>query len=143
LLYNHPEVSVHSIHSSSQHRSLIQESYPHTETTINLNLQAIDIEKMAKEVELVFTSTPNGVSSALVPKLLKAGLKVIDLSGDFRLKDGTTYEEWYGLKAAEETIINQAVYGLSEWVGTDLSTVNLVANPGCFSTVTLLGLAPL
>lgn len=143
LLYNHPEVSIHSIHSSSQHGSSITESYPHTEKTIDLNLQAIDIEKMAQEVELVFTSTPNGVSASLVPKLLDAGLKVIDLSGDFRLKDRSVYEKWYGLEAAEEGLVEQAVYGLSEWVETDLSNVNLVANPGCFSTVTLLGLAPL
>lgn len=143
LLYNHPEVSIHSIHSSSQHGSSITESYPHTDQAIALNLQAIEIEKMAKEVELVFTSTPNGISSTLVPKLLEAGMKVIDLSGDFRIKDRQTYEQWYGLKAAEEKWIKEAVYGLSEWIETDVTTANLVANPGCFSTVTLLGLAPL
>lgn len=143
LLYNHPNVSIHSIHSSSQPGSLIDESYPHTQDALQLELQAIDIDRMAKEVDLVFTSTPNGVSTKLVPQLLDAGLKVIDLSGDFRLKDRDLYEKWYELDAGDEALMGEAVYGLSEWVETDLSTVDLVANPGCFSTVTLLGLAPL
>jgi len=141
ILQQHPAVSVHSFHSSSQYGKPIRESYPHLQA--EEMLQAIDAEKLANDVELVFTATPSGVSAKLVPELLEKGLKVIDLSGDFRLKNRSVYEKWYGKAAADDRWLQEAVYGLTEWLDDDLSQARLISNPGCYPTAALLGLAPL
>lgn len=143
LLHQHPEVEIHSFHTSSQVGMMMKESYPHLQTITNEALEEINPKKIAEEVDLVFTSTPSGVASTLVPKLLKHDVKVIDISGDFRLKDREKYEEWYQLEAGGEEVLDQAVYGLTEWVKEDLSIKKFVSNPGCFPTAVLLGLAPL
>lgn len=143
ILHQHPDVALHSIHTSSQQGKEIHESYPHLQGAIHYTLEDINPEKIASEVDLVFTATPSGVSSTLTPKLLQAGVRVIDLSGDFRLKNRETYEQWYNLEPGSAEVLNQAVYGLTEWVEQDLSETQLVANPGCFPTAVLLGLAPL
>src|SRR5690625_1110911 len=143
ILHQHPEVSIHSFHTSSQEGLSISQSYPHLQTVVEEDLELIDPEKMAAEVDLVFTATPSGISSKLVPELLHAGLKVVDLSGDYRLKNSETYEEWYKLEAGNKDVLDQTVYGLTEWLETDLQQSQFVSNPGCFPTATLLGLAPL
>src|SRR5699024_7202338 len=74
---------------------------------------------------------------------LKKNVKVIDLSGDFRIKNSEAYEKWYGIDAPNKEMASEAVYGLSEWIDKDMTKVNLVANPGCYPTGILLGLAPL
>jgi N-acetyl-gamma-glutamyl-phosphate reductase len=82
------------------------------------------------------------VSAGLAPKLLDAGLKVIDLSGDFRLKSGALYEQWYKHKPADEGYLNRAVYGLSEVFGDEVKGADFISNPGCYTTTSLLGLIP-
>lgn len=143
ILHQHPNVSIHSFHTSSQEGKALHQSYPHLQTIIENDLLAIDPEKMAKEVDLVFTATPSGISRELVPDLLAAGLRVIDLSGDYRLKDTASYEQWYKLPAVDEGVLKEAVYGLTEWVEEDLKDARFISNPGCFPTAVLLGLAPL
>ncbi len=143
ILHQHPEVSIHSFHTSSQEGLSISQSYPHLQTVVEKDLELIDPEKIAAEVDLVFTATPSGISSKLVPELLEAGLKVIDLSGDYRLKNSKAYEKWYKLEAGNKEVLEQTVYGLTEWLETDLEQTQFVSNPGCFPTAVLLGLAPL
>lgn len=143
ILHQHPAVTIHSFHTSSQQGKAIHDSYPHLQSVVELKLDEINPKKMAEEVDLVFTATPSGISTELVPALLDEGLRVIDISGDYRLKNIKQYEEWYQLSPAPEHIVEEAVYGLSEWVEADLTTTQLVANPGCFPTAVLLGLAPL
>ncbi len=92
---------------------------------------------------MVFTSTPSGVTSELLPPLVGKGPKLIDLSGDFRLKDPTSYETWYGKKAAPLDIIQQSVYGLTEWNAENVQQAALIANPGCYPTAVLLSVLPL
>ena len=96
----------------------------------------------AAEPELVFLATPTEVSLELVPELLARGIKVIDLSGAFRLRDRAAFERWYGLPHSAPALLAQAAYGLSEWWPPARGTA-LVANPGCYPTATLLGLLPL
>src|SRR5699024_1778014 len=103
----------------------------------------VDIEKISKEVELVFMATPSGVAMKLAPEFLNKGVKVIDLSGDFRVTNQKEYEKWYGIKAADKNLLDSAVYGLTEWMDVDVSDTNLISNPGCYPTSVLLGLAPL
>lgn len=143
ILHQHPEVSIHSFHTSSQEGLSISQSYPHLQTVVEKDLELIDPKEIAAEVDLVFTATPSGVSSKLVPELLDAGLKVIDLSGDYRLKNSETYEKWYKLDGGNKEVLEQTVYGLTEWLETDLEQTQFVSNPGCFPTAVLLGLAPL
>ena|SRR5690625_553279 len=142
ILRQHPHVSIHSVHASSLHGEPLYNSFPHMQTLVGNRLQNVDIEKMAKEVDLVFTATPSGVAMNLAPAFLNEGVKVIDLSGDFRITNQDVYQDWYGIEAADQDLLNEAVYGLTEWIDVDLSDAKLISNPGCYPTSVLLGLAP-
>lgn len=143
ILRQHPRVSIHSIHATSLHGESIANVYPHMQVLADHQLQPVDTEKIAKEVDIVFTATPSGVAKNLAPAFLEKGVKVVDLSGDFRITDQEVYEKWYGLEAADKDLLNNAVYGLTEWVDEDISKADLISNPGCYPTAALLGLAPL
>lgn len=139
LLQHHPHMRVASVHSSSQVGVSLRDVYPHSEERFVLR----DIRMDDIEGDLVFLATPPGVSSEWTPKLLAAGYKVIDLSGDFRLRDGNVYAKWYKKAPPNEKVLKQAVYGLTEWNREQIKKATLIANPGCYPTATLLGLAPL
>ncbi|GAB7387994.1 N-acetyl-gamma-glutamyl-phosphate reductase [Bacillaceae bacterium] len=143
LLSLHPEAEIVSLYSNASSGKTLPEVFPHMTEIETKTLESVDIERIAKEAELVFIATPSGVSNRLVPGLLDAGLRVIDLSGDFRLRDPETYEKWYGKKTAERRYLQRAVYGLSEWNRKQIAQAQLIANPGCYPTATLLGLLPL
>ncbi len=98
-------------------------------------------EEMASLVDLVFLALPHGVSMEVVPQFLRAGRKVIDLSADFRIRDAASYEAWYSRHTAAG-MIPEAVYGLPELYRDRIRTSRLVANPGCYPTSIILGLAP-
>ncbi|HLR64630.1 MAG TPA: N-acetyl-gamma-glutamyl-phosphate reductase [Pseudogracilibacillus sp.] len=142
-LHKHPDVSIHSIHATSLHGEPLSNSYKHMEGIIPHTLSEVDVEHISKEVDLVFTATPSGVASKLAPQFIERGVKVIDLSGDFRIKSQAEYEKWYGIDAPNQALVDEAVYGLAEWTEEDLSEAQLISNPGCFPTAILLGLAPL
>jgi|SRR5699024_9691192 len=143
ILQNHPRISIHSIHASSLYGEPLANSYPHMQTIVEDRLQEVDVDKIAQEVDLVFTATPSGVARDIAPQFVERGVKVIDISGDFRIKNRTDYKTWYGIEAADETLLNEAVYGLTEWIDKDISDAQIIANPGCFPTGILLGLLPL
>jgi N-acetyl-gamma-glutamyl-phosphate reductase len=143
FLKNHPHVRHCSLYSSSQDGIHFSESFPHVGEIEGAVLRKIDVEQIADECEVVFFATPSGVSSALAPALMDKGVKVIDLSGDFRLKDRSVYETWYKRQTASDHYLQQAVYGLTEWNKEDIQKAQLLSNPGCYPTATLLGLAPL
>ncbi|HDX9649763.1 N-acetyl-gamma-glutamyl-phosphate reductase [Bacillus wiedmannii] len=143
LLEQHPYFSIASLHSFSQVGESITNVYPHFQNVLVHTLQEINAEEIKKKAEIVFLATPAGVSAELTPKLLAVGLKVIDLSGDFRMKDPFIYEQWYKRAAAKEEVLSEAVYGLSEWKRSEIQNTNLIANPGCFATAALLAILPL
>jgi len=93
--------------------------------------------------EVVFLATPNEASAELVPKLLDENIRVIDLSGAFRLNDAALYPTWYGFTHERPALLDQAVYGLTEFCNGELKSARLVANPGCYPTSILLALRPL
>lgn len=142
LLLGHPRVSITSVVSSSQEGTALTDVYPHLQHILELDLDAVDPEWLRAKADVVFTATPSGVSTEIVPKLLDAGLKVIDLSGDFRL-ERSDYEQWYGKPAAEDSYLSRAVYGLSEIFADEIRSADFISNPGCYPTATLLGLIPL
>ncbi|MBA4536477.1 N-acetyl-gamma-glutamyl-phosphate reductase [Bacillus aquiflavi] len=141
ILAYHPVFEIQSIHSSRGEK-FISEEYPHLNSLIEKKLEKIDIEKISTEADLVFLATPSSVSSKLVGEFAKSQIKIVDLSGDLRLKNSEDYEKWYRHEPAEISILEQAVYGLSEWNKPDIIDGKIIANPGCYPTATLLGLAP-
>jgi len=98
---------------------------------------------LAATPDTVFLATPNEVSAELAPKLLDAGMNVIDLSGAFRLSDPELYPSWYGFTHERPALLKEAVYGLTEWCNGELKKARLVANPGCYPTSIILALRPL
>ena len=98
--------------------------------------------EVAETADVVFCSLPHGASAELAPALLEAGMRVIDLAGDFRLP-ASAYPDWYGFEHPSAEWLAKAVYGLPELFGEQLAGAQLVANPGCFPTPVILGLAPL
>jgi N-acetyl-gamma-glutamyl-phosphate reductase len=149
LLLQHPQVTIHKLYASAQEYASVTEVYPHLNTFTNLAIEQIgdvsdaELADMRANAEVVFLATPSGVSTELGPRLLKAGFKIIDLSGDFRIKDRDVYEEWYQLIAPTAENLDKAVYGLSEWFPATIKKANYIANPGCYATGILLGIAPI
>ncbi|WP_019240469.1 MULTISPECIES: N-acetyl-gamma-glutamyl-phosphate reductase [Bacillus] len=142
LLNNHPKFNIVSLHSSSKAGQFIHGENPHL-MHITQKFQEIDPNEIAKNSDLVFLATPSGVSAKLAQSLVDTGIKVIDLSGDLRLKKDGLYKEWYKKEAAPSETIEKAVYGLSEWNTENIQKAQVIANPGCYATAVLLGLAPL
>lgn len=98
---------------------------------------------LAARPDAAILATPNEVSVELAPRLLASGIRVVDVSGAFRLKDAALYPSWYGFEHPEPSLLAEAVYGLTEWCGEELAGARLVANPGCYPTSVLLALKPL
>ncbi|WP_410770684.1 N-acetyl-gamma-glutamyl-phosphate reductase [Fontibacillus sp. BL9] len=142
FLLGHPEVEIVSVISSSSAGVPITEGFPHLSELVLQNLEGVDPKAIAEKADVVFTATPSGISGKLVPELLAVGLKVIDLSGDFRLKDGSVYEAWYKHEAPDAGLLEKAVYGLAEINGDAVKGADFISNPGCYPTATLLGLIP-
>lgn len=143
LLLAHPHVEITSVISSSSAGTPIADGYPHLNEIMVGTLDGIDVEQMKQKADVVFLATPHGVAAELAPKLIDAGLKVVDISGDFRLKSGEVYEKWYKHKPADPAYVAKAVYGLTEVFDDEVRQAEFISNPGCFPTATLLGLVPL
>jgi len=141
LLLRHPEAELAWVTSESHKGKKVAEVYPHFESITNLVFQSPDIDKLSGEADVVFIALPNGMAMNIAPKLLASGVKVVDLSADFRFKSADTYKEWYKIDHASKNLLDKAVYGLPEIF--DVSGASLVANPGCYATASILGLYPL
>ncbi|MEM4507821.1 MAG: N-acetyl-gamma-glutamyl-phosphate reductase [Acidilobaceae archaeon] len=108
-----------------------------------LKFSALDIDLIANKADVVFTSLPHGVSIQYVPKFLEVGMKVLDLSADFRLKNPEAYKLWYGLEHPYPDLLKKAVYGLPELHREELRGATLIAVPGCNATASIISLIPL
>lgn len=137
LLNMHPHVEITSVTSRSLAGVPIYKVHPHLHN-LDLKFQKIDPPDM--EADLVFTATPHGASMNIVPPLIEKGIKVIDLSGDYRFDDLDVYEKWYGLKQENPL---ESVYGLPEIYREEIKKADLVANPGCYPTGAILACLPL
>ncbi|MCM3731296.1 N-acetyl-gamma-glutamyl-phosphate reductase [Fictibacillus nanhaiensis] len=142
LLTAHPEINEVLLYSSSREGQLLSEEAPHL-YGINMDqLRSFD-QLNTDELDVLFCSAPSGASTELLPSFIGRKAKVIDLAGDYRLKDPDIYREWYGKEPPDTSIVNKAVYGLSEWNQNEISKAGLIANPGCYPTAVLLGMLPL
>ncbi len=106
-------------------------------------LEALDINAVCEDSDIVFTCLPHSTSCEVVTQLLEKGVKVIDLSGDFRYNDAAVYEKWYNTKHPAAHLLAQSVYGLPELYRKEIKQSSLIGNPGCYTTSAILALAPL
>jgi len=143
ILALHPAVEVTTVLSTENVGRRIDEIYPHLTGICDLSCEESQIKNLSGCCEAVFLALPHGVSMDMAPQLLEAGMKVIDLGADFRLKDATLYENYYELSHAQPGLLEEAVYGLPELYREKIKTARLIANPGCFPTSAIVPLAPL
>ncbi len=136
LLYQHPEVELTSVTGRSAAGQKLGTVFPHL-ASIDLTIEA----KLA-EVDLAFSAMPHKESAREVIPLLNPGIKVVDISADFRLKDAAEYPSWYDFAHPAPELLKQAVYGLPELYQSQIASAQLVANPGCYPTGAILALAP-
>jgi N-acetyl-gamma-glutamyl-phosphate reductase len=139
LVDRHPSFELHAVTSRSDAGRPLTELYPHHR--VDAVLEQLDLDRHG-DVDAAIVAYPHGAAAPVVAALRDRGVRVVDLSADFRLRDRSTYEGWYGEHGAPE-LFGAGVYGLPEIYGEQVARADLVANPGCYPTATLLALAPL
>jgi N-acetyl-gamma-glutamyl-phosphate reductase len=142
LLSVHPEVSLQVITSRSEAGMPVKDLFPNLRGYLDIKFSEPDVQRL-KNCNLVFFATPNGVAMKMVPQLVEAGVKVIDLAADFRIKDIALWEHWYGMEHSCPEYVARAVYGLPEINRDAIRHAQLIANPGCYPTAVQLGFLPL
>ena len=142
ILANHPYVDLQVITSRSEAGLPVSNLFPNLRNYMDIQFSEPDVNAL-KNCDLVFFATPNGVAMKMVPELIEAGVKVIDLAADFRIKDIAVWEQWYGMSHACPDYVAQAVYGLPEINREAIKQARLIANPGCYPTAVQLGFLPL
>jgi N-acetyl-gamma-glutamyl-phosphate reductase len=144
ILLRHPEAEVVAVTTRQEGTPLVAELHPSLWGRIDLRCEPFDADRLlARGVQCAFGCLPHGVSMSTLPGLLERGVRVIDLSADYRLRDPNVYAQWYGESHEDLAHLAQAVYGLPEVYAEEIRTAGLVANPGCYPQTAILGLAPL
>lgn len=143
ILLGHKEVEIKWFGS----RSYIDKKYASVYQNMFQIVDAVclddNMEELAEQVDVIFTATPQGFCASLMNEKILSKVKVIDLSADFRIKDVSVYEKWYGIEHKSPQFIEEAVYGLCEINRKDIQKARLVANPGCYTTCSILTAYPL
>ncbi len=142
LLSRHPDVQLVCVTSRQYAGQKVTDVFPSLQGNLELTFTDVDPEVLAQQADLVFTAVPHQTAMGMIPQLLDAGCRVVDLSADFRIKDVSVYEDWYQPHTAAE-LLAEAVYGLPELYRDQVPAARLVANPGCYPTSIALALAPL
>lgn len=142
LLAQHPSVEIATITSRGDAGSPVSAMFPNLRGWVDLAFEDPATANL-KACDVVFFATPNGIAMQQAPALLDAGVRVIDLAADYRIKDVAVWEKWYGMQHASPDWVEQAVYGLPEVNREAIRLARLVANPGCYPTAVQLGFAPL
>lgn len=143
LLVNHPEVKLKHLTARKLAGLKISHTFPFLTAHLkDKTFETLDIEQIKADSDLVFICLPHGHAMTMVKELGQT-IKVIDLGADFRIQNLDTYQEYYGIEQSSPELLEDAVYGLTEYNRQQISYANLIANPGCFVTSILLGLLPL
>jgi N-acetyl-gamma-glutamyl-phosphate reductase len=137
LLLQHPQVEIKSVTGRSAAGQKLSNFFPHL-SNVALSIEA----ELDRDIDVAFSAMPHKASVNVVPSILKSGIKVIDISADFRLKDADEYPKWYEFTHPSPELLEEAVYGLPELHRSEIISASLIANPGCYSTVAILALAP-
>jgi N-acetyl-gamma-glutamyl-phosphate reductase len=144
ILLHHPGAKIVAVTSRQEDPPALADVHPSLTGRLDLPCTPLDVDRLvAGGVECVFGCLPHGASMNTLPALLQRGLRVIDLSADYRLRDPNVYAQWYGESHHDLVNLAQAVYGLPEIYGDEIATAQLIANPGCYPQTAILGLAPL
>jgi N-acetyl-gamma-glutamyl-phosphate reductase len=141
-LVSHPEVSIAHLTSESYAGEPIHQIHKFLKGRSRHILEKLSVETVAKDSDVVFLGLPHDAAAKTAASLLKKGVKVIDLSAGFRIKDPKVHEKWYG-KHPAPSLVKEAVYGLPERYRDEIRNANLVANPGCYATTAILAGLPL
>ena len=139
----HPDVELVRVASIDYVGEPLSAAHPNLEGLTDLTFEKLTPEETAAGMDVVFLGLPHKVSAGTVPRILGGSAKIIDLSGDFRLKDAAAYEKYYGAVHPAPHLLAEAVYGLPEVHREAIRTARLIASPGCFATAITLGLLPL
>lgn len=147
LLLNHPHITLTYLAASAKWERPVaaSEVFPRFTRQLDLPIESLDVGRLAQAGDAVFLALPHGAAMTIVPSLLAAGKRVIDLSGDFRLHNPAWYPQWYKFAHAHPELLadGNAVYGLTEFHHQQIQGAALIANPGCYATSILLGCVPL
>ena len=141
ILLGHPEVKLVAVTSRRFAGQPVSEVFPALKVLTSLKYQNATPTEICRICDVVFLALPHGVSMEIAPEFIQAGKKVIDLSADYRLRDVKIYETWYG-KHSSSKFIKEAVYGIPELYRAKIKKTKFIANPGCYPTSIILGLAP-
>ena len=142
LLVAHPQVELSVITSRSEAGNRVSDMFPNLSGYLDIEFTIPALDDMG-QCDVVFFATPNGTAMGMVPELLAAGVKVIDLAADFRLKSPELWKQWYDIEHSCPELLEQAVYGLPEINRQAIAEASLIANPGCYPTAVTLGFLPL
>jgi N-acetyl-gamma-glutamyl-phosphate reductase len=142
ILHSHPEMAVTCVTSEQSAGKPISDVFPTLRGRCDIVLENLEPVGIAEKVDVVFTALPHKAAMEVVPTFLKMEKTVVDLSADYRLRDAAVYEQWYDKHLNPEFLL-EAVYGLPELRRAQIAEASLVANPGCYPTSVILGLAPL
>jgi len=140
LCWRHPRIALEAVTARTEAGRRLDDLYPRHR--VPLELEPFDAERLAARADVALVSYPHGAAAQVVAELRERGLRVVDLSADFRLADLAVHERWYGPHGAPR-LRDEAVFGLTELHRAEIADATLVANPGCYSTAAILGLAPL
>ncbi len=143
ILLRHPEVEITTLTSRNEGNPHVASVHPQLGGRLDLEMSDLGPTEVASRADVAFSCLPHGVTAGLVPKLLEAGLRVVDLSADYRLNSAQVYADWYGQKHGDPERLGKVVYGLPELFREQIRGAHLVANPGCYPTSAILPLAPL
>jgi len=143
ILLRHPEVKITYLGVRRTDRPKISDIFPALKNLLDLTCETIEQKEVPKDIDLAFVTLPPTISMQYVPLFTKKGIKVIDFSADYRFRDKSLYEKWYKAQHTDSKGIKTAVYGLPELSRNEIKKTNLVGNPGCYTTATILALAPL
>ena len=143
LLMSHNDCQLQAVTSRRYAGHPLYRAHPNLRGITSLTFQKENLEVVAAKSDVVFTALPHGKSIETVPKLLERGLRVVDLAADFRLKDPTAYQEYYGFAHRRQDLLKRAVYGLPELHRDEIKPAKLVSVPGCMATAAILSLAPI
>lgn len=143
ILANHPQVKIKHLVSRSNAGVAVTDVYPNLYAYKDTKFEDTDIERISSDSDVVFTAFPHAASAEICSKFYDKGVKVIDLSADFRYKDIAVYEKWYKVTHPAPNLNKLAVYGMPEIYRNDIKNAKIIGNPGCYTTCSILSLYPL
>lgn len=143
IIHGHPGAELAVLTTQSYTGKPFWEVYPYLYKYVEMKCEELDLPALVEQVDVVFTALPHGHAMPVGAEVARQGKKLIDLGADFRLKDYREYEAWYKVEHTAAELLEQAVYGLPELYRDKIKNASIIANPGCYPTSAVLGLAPL